>query len=325
MGLDNVSLKALEVFAAIARSGSVQDVASEMNLSVSTVSHHLKSLEQKVGASLMDHGRRPMVLTPQGSAYLRHVEEAFKSLQRGQTELTAGDIGSVQNLRLGVVDDFDGEIAPELARILAQLLPNCTFRHRTRSSHEVLGLLARNELDIGVSADPEESFPGLVEYPLLRDPYVMISPKSSDIPPDKLALGESDLPFLWYPKSQMIGHQIDIQLRRQKMTFERRYEIESNQMLMAMVAGGAGWAMTTAASFMRAKRLHSQITLAPVPTRNFARRMSLFATEIYSPTVVRLVFKAFQRLTHQRIVVPAVAEHPWLADSLLLLDKDAAV
>jgi len=320
MDLDKISLKSLELFAAVARAGSLQQVASETSLSISTVSHHLKSLEDKLGVALIDHKRRPMVVTPQGAAYLRHVEDAFRALRRGQIELTAEDIGTVQNLRLGVIDDFDGEVAPQLAQILAQLLPNCTFRHRTRPSHEVLGLLARNELDLAVAATPQEAVPGIVEYPLLRDPFVMVTPASRDIPPASYVDKSAGLPFLWYPSSQLIGHQIELQLRRNRVNFDRRYEMESNHMLLAMVAGGAGWAITTAASFMRVKRLHHQIRLHTLPVPAFARTLSLFTTEIYSLPVTHLVYTAFRRLIDQRFVEPAVSANPWLADSFLLLD-----
>ena len=44
-----LSLRWLEVFLMTAQSGSVQTAAQQAGLSVSTVSHHLKSLETKLG------------------------------------------------------------------------------------------------------------------------------------------------------------------------------------------------------------------------------------------------------------------------------------
>lgn len=315
----DMSLRSLEIFQAVAQGGSVQQVSSDTGLSISTVSHHLRTLEEKLGVALIDHGRRPMVPTPAGAIFLRHVDDALRSLRRGRSELTSGKIEQVKELRLGVIDDFDGEVAPELAQALAQVMPSANFRHRTRSSHEVLGLLARGEIDIAVAATPPDGMAGLLEYPLLRDPFVLVSPASPAHPIDDLMERKVDLPFLHYPKTQMIGQQIDAQLRRQRLTFPRRYEIESNQMLHSMVAGGMGWTITTATSFMRVKRLHGQLSISPLPIRKFSRVLSLFATDIYSETVVTLLHAAFRRLIVQRFVDPAVAEHPWLSDSFFPL------
>ena len=320
----DLTLKGLEVFRAVARTGSVQAVASETGLSISTVSHHLKTLEAIMGVPLLDHSRRPMVVTPAGSVFLRHVDEGLRIIRRGEVELTSGNLEEARNLRLGLVDDFDGEIAPELAKMLAQLMPKCIFRHKTRPSHEILALLAEHKLDVAVATRPPNDLPGLIESPLLRDPFVVALPASTRFTAEDFIAGRGDIPFLRYPQSQMIGSQIETNLRRRRLNFEKRYELESNQMLLAMVAGGAGWAITTAASYMRAKRLHPDIRLHAFPGTGFARTLSLFTTELYVQSVARMIYTALHRLIGQKIVEPAVAESPWLASSLLMLEATDA-
>jgi len=66
----HLSLKWLEVLQRVARLGSLQIVTKEAGLSVSTVSHHLRALENAMGVSLVDHTKRPMVLTAQGTMML---------------------------------------------------------------------------------------------------------------------------------------------------------------------------------------------------------------------------------------------------------------
>ena len=70
----DLSLKWLEVFKLTAALGSVRAAAKETGLSISTVSHHLRSLETKLGVNLLDHKRRPLVLTPAGREFLKYVE-----------------------------------------------------------------------------------------------------------------------------------------------------------------------------------------------------------------------------------------------------------
>ncbi|MGR3493358.1 MAG: helix-turn-helix domain-containing protein, partial [Shimia sp.] len=54
-----MSLQALEVFESVARIGSLQGAARELNLSVSSVSHHIGRLESELGTTLLDRSKRP--------------------------------------------------------------------------------------------------------------------------------------------------------------------------------------------------------------------------------------------------------------------------
>ena len=138
-----ISLKWLESFRKVAQTGSIQRASDQTGQSVSTVSHHLKCLEDHLGVTLLDHKRRPMVLTAQGILYLRHVEQALDLLDRAQAEVA--DIGKVtlRDLRFAMIEDFESDIGPEITRMLAQSLPGCRLTHYTRPSHDILDLLRR--------------------------------------------------------------------------------------------------------------------------------------------------------------------------------------
>lgn len=319
----NITLKGLEVFQQVAKVGSVQDVAEDTGLSISTVSHHLRSLEDSLGVDLLDHGRRPMVLTPAGVVFLRYVEDGLRMIRRGEFELTSGNLFEARNLRLGIVDDFDSEIAPELAQLLAGAMPRCVFKHFTRPSHEILGLLVDQELDIGVSIRPQNDLPGIIEYPLMRDPFVVATPVSCTWTPAELLAGKGDLPLLRYTNNQMIGRVIETQLRRMRVSLPNRFEFESNQSILGMVASSGGWAITTPASYLRAKRFHKMVQLHPFPGPGFSRTMSLMTTEVYVQAVAETVLAALRRLIRVRFVEPAIAEMPWLASSFFVMPDSA--
>ena len=325
MKRSQLSLKGLEIFQAVARSGSVQAVAEETGLSISTVSHHLRRLEETVGTSLLDHKRRPMVLTTAGAGFQRYVDQALLLIRKAEVEALSGNLATTSSLRLGLIDDFDGEIAPELARSLALGLPNCEFVHYTRPSHEILTLLRNQKLDIGVATQLDSDAAGLIEYPLFRDPYVVATPRSSELSAEDYLSGASDLPLLRYSRDQLIGAQIELQLRRLRISLPRKFEIESNQSIMSMVAEENGWAITTPACYIRAKRFHGGIRLDPFPRKAFARYLSLFTTEAYSQEVAEVISASLRRLIQMRAIDPVLAELPWLADTFHLLPERAPV
>ncbi|UXX83903.1 LysR family transcriptional regulator [Roseovarius pelagicus] len=321
MKRSSLSLKWLEVFQLAARSGSVQTVAEETGLSVSTVSHHIRALETALGVSLLDHRRRPMNVTPAGALFLRSVDDALLLLRKAETEARSGSLPEMRALALALIEDFDSEIAPELARILTGAMPNCEFRHLTRPSHEILGLLRNREIDIGVATRPQFDQPDLIEHPLLRDPFVLAVPATQQIAPEDYLAGRCPLPLLRYAKSLIIGAQIEAQLRRLRSDLPNQFQFESNQSMMGLVAEGSGWAITTPLNYMRARRFHRQITLIPFPGKGFARYISVFTSDVHSDAVTDTVAGTLRRLVQARAVDPAVERMPWL-QGLFALSTD---
>jgi DNA-binding transcriptional LysR family regulator len=317
-----LSLRGLEIFQLVAKSGSVGKVAAETGLSISTVSHHLRGVEETLGVSLLDHSRRPMVLTPAGSTFARYVEEGLRLIRRGEIELTSGDLSQIRELRFGIVDDFDNEIAPDLTRFLARAMPKCTFNHHTRPSLDIIRLLSEQKLDIGVATRPMTDVFGLTEYPLLRDPFVIALPARSTEAPETCLAGRSKLPFLRYSRNLIIGNLIEAHLRRLRMSLPNRFEFESNQSIISMVADGSGWVITTPSCYLRARRFHDRVTLHPFPSQGFVRTLSLFTTEDYPQNVTDMIATTLRRLITRHMIEPLSTQTPWLASSFRLLSAE---
>ena len=86
MLMKGVTLRGLEVFEALAKTGSVAQTASLTGLSQPAVSQQLRNLESALGAELVNHGRRPMVLTPVGRNFLARTEAVLAELRLAQSE-----------------------------------------------------------------------------------------------------------------------------------------------------------------------------------------------------------------------------------------------
>lgn len=320
MQRSNLSLKSLELFAELAVCGHVQTVAQSSGLSVSTVSHHLKKLEETLGVRLVDHDRRPMVLTSEGRVFLGYAEQALTLLRKAESEALTGRLSDVRNLRLALIEDFDSQIAPELAISLARVMPACAFAHLTRPSHEILELLRDRAVDAGVATQPQDTPARMAVHPLLRDPYVLAVPKSANIDPEDCLAGRSRLPFLRYSTEQIIGIQISSHLRRLRIDLPYRFQFESNQSLMGMVADGAGWAITTPTNYLRARRFRDRVLLVPFPGKAFARRISLFTRPEFDPATTRLIWTSMRSLIINHALDPGLAQFQWLKAGFTLLD-----
>lgn len=317
----DLSLKWLELFQICARKGSLQAAALETGLTVSTVSHHLRSLEDHLGVALFNHSRRPMVLTPKGQAFLRNIEGALQSIRKAKAEATAGNARDASHLRIGVIEDFDSDISPDLAVFLSNLMPRCDFLFQTDTSAGIVERLRDRQLDLGVTAGPTDRLGDLQDRPLLRDPFVAVLPADTSVDPDMLLHPEAPLPFLRFASSLIIARQIEAQLRRTGNVPARRFECSNHQTLMALVAAGAGWAITTPLLFARAKRFHDRLRMCPFPGKSFSRRLYLVSTPDCAGSVVDLVNGQLRQLISDHALTPFHQSASWLRGEFALIDQ----
>ncbi|MDE4176488.1 LysR family transcriptional regulator [Phaeobacter sp. PT47_59] len=326
MLMKGVTLRGLEVFEALAKTGSVAQAAEITGLSQPAVSQQLRNLEKALSSDLVDHSRRPMVVTPAGRTFLARTEAVLAELRLAQSELTVVDLSHLPALSMGLIDDFDNDLTPRLMTILADSLTKCRFKMITASSHDIIAAMEARELHIAVAATTGALRDGIVEYPLVQDPFILVAPKgfiqgstsaAQGLDPAQL----SALPFLRYAGDQLISQQIEAHLARQHVTYESRFEIGSHLALMAMVARRVGWAITTPLGYMRAARFHDQIEAYALPFGTAARTISLFTGADWADQVPRDVAQTMRHLIQSQMIDPALVRLPWLAGEFKVIEN----
>lgn len=316
----DLSLRWLEVFQLCARSGSLSKTAEETGLSISTVSHHLRSLEEYLGVELFNHTRRPMVLTPKGHVFLRDIDIALKTIRKAKAEASAGNLAEASYLRLGTIEDLESDVIPDLAVYLSGRMPDCDFLYHTDTSHEIIGMLRDRELDLGIASPPPERLADLQDRPLLRDPFVLVLPAEADQSESEVLTEQSRLPFLRFSGDLIIARQIEAQLRRAGLSLPHKFECGSHQTLMAMVAAKAGWTITTPLLFSRARRFQPRLRMLPFPGKRFARTLSLITTPDCSRSVLNIVDARLRLALQTQVIAPLLENAPWLKDQFRLAD-----
>jgi DNA-binding transcriptional LysR family regulator len=314
-----VSLRALELFDAVAQSGTLAEGARRAGLSLPAASQQISNLEAALGAELLDRAHRPLQLTLAGRLVLRRARDALAQIRQAQAELAVLDISQIGNLRLGVIDDFDVEITPDLVLMLAQNLQDCRFRLTTGPSHEITALLTARTLDIVIAAAPQDAVQGATEHPLLRDPYVLAVPRGFNLPDGGEMEALRALPFLRYDRAQFMGRQIEAHLARHRVTLPERIEIDSNQSIMALVAAGMGFSITTPLALLRARAFLNQVALHPLPLTSMTRTISLFAPADGTIPVATDIARMLRGIMQTRLIGPAREVAPWLGDTFAVI------
>jgi LysR family transcriptional regulator for metE and metH len=190
----------LELALAIAEEGSVTRAALRLHLSQSAVSHHLRSLEDRIGARLFRRGRRQMIALPLGEelatrgrricAEFRASEEALDRIIHGKTRI----------VRLGTECYTSYHWLPALVRALARTVDNVELRIVVEATQRAKAALASGETDAVILQSSGED-PNLLYWPLFRDELVLIvnsrhalakrrSVEPKDLSPETLILHE---------------------------------------------------------------------------------------------------------------------------------------
>ena len=180
----DINLKQLEVFVTTAEYGSFTRAADVLYLSQSTVSSHIRGLEETLGTPLFDRSaRRKVVLTEEGKRIYPTVREIVDRCRRLQDALpeTAGTI-----LTVGASTVPAQFLVPRLLADFSRQRPDCQFLLRRGDSARVHALLQKGEIAVGFVGNrmDERNFRYV---PLLEDRLVLAaenSPRFRDFPAD---------------------------------------------------------------------------------------------------------------------------------------------
>lgn len=89
--LGDVDLRLLRIFRAVADCGGMAAAELELNIAISTISRHVKDLEQRLGMVLCRRGRAGFSLTPEGERLYGAADRLLQATDAFRTELY--DIG----------------------------------------------------------------------------------------------------------------------------------------------------------------------------------------------------------------------------------------
>lgn len=186
----------LQVFDAVARSGSIGAAALLLDCTQPTVSHHLAAFERQLGTALFVRGRRGAELTDRGSALLEHAK-----LILAQIDAAERAVKDATDLRTGLLNV--GAFGTAGTTFLARVLEAYASEHPDIELHveevdrpaDALEAIRTRRLDVAFAyAEPGHwlrPMPGVLVRQIMLDPLVLILPEGHPLGGrDEVALAE---------------------------------------------------------------------------------------------------------------------------------------
>ena len=165
-------LEQLDAFVEISRRGTVSQAADALFVTQPTVTARLKGLERELDAVLFIRSGRGMRLSEAGRAFLPYAERTLDAAGAGKrllAELARGESG---HLALGAAPAVSTYVLPRILTRFRRTHPKVGLAVRTGHSEEVLELVLREQVQIGLGRSLRH--PDVMSIPLYEDELVLV-------------------------------------------------------------------------------------------------------------------------------------------------------
>lgn len=170
------TVQQLRYLVAIADSGSFAAAAAAEFVSQPALSAQIKELERKLGVTLLERSSRGTFLTRQGEV----VVERARTVLRDMDDLVSASRFDGTSLHgrveLAVIPTLAAYVLPSVVRIFTKEHPDARLHLREVQTADMLALLRRGEVDVGLLALPVVD-PALETAEVGIDPFLLAVPE----------------------------------------------------------------------------------------------------------------------------------------------------
>lgn len=243
----HLSLRQLQIFEAVARTGSTRAAGDEIALSQSATSAALNELERLLAMRLFDRVGKRLLLNDNGRELLpraRALLAAARELEAmGQTPAA-----QLQSLRMGASMTVAAHLVPPLlARLYGDAVQRADRWHASVAVDNTAGIcaaVAAFELDVGLIEGPCDD-PALAVHPWVTDDLVVVaSPALAAAGPPRLGVRElRQAVWLLREKGSGTREATDQALLPHLRAYQRSIDIASSEALLGAALLGLGHAV----------------------------------------------------------------------------------
>src|SRR5580698_1723328 len=236
-----MDLHQLRVFQAAINSGGFTRAGEQLHLSQSTVSQHIKMLEEELGCSLFLRVGKRVLVTEAGNVLLQYAERIFRDLKNAEMAVKEMNALKRGTVRLGVGPTTLTYRLPPVLRDYIHRFPQIELIVLSGNTEFLLGALRSQNLDLAIvmSTAPQS---GLNVTALGREELVIVLNAKHPLARQR-TLTPSDLAtlrFILYEKNTAMQNLIDRYFESLGIVAHIAMEVENNEAIKSLVRAGLG-------------------------------------------------------------------------------------
>lgn len=245
----SLSIPLLETFILVASLGSFGAAARRLGLTQPAISYQIKSLEQELGAPLIDRTRGKVVLTPAGRTAFRHATRIVANCETMLADIprTTGEVAG--RLLIGCSSISGNYLLPPLVTEFKKLHPDVSISLEINDSAEVVTKVKNEQVELAFTGN------------MSRDPKLFVRRFSDDalvlvVPPDHRLAKQATVELSDLVNEQFVYRKVGSGTRRkleqalvdQGISPEQINvvaEMSTNQAVLSAVQAGMGVAVVS--------------------------------------------------------------------------------
>ncbi len=173
--MNNLTLKQLRYFEALARHGHFGRAADACAISQPALSMQIKELEASLATPLFERSARQVRLTGFGEEFAQRARDILRAVDELGDLARASRDRLVGRLRIGVIPTIAPYLLPTIIRELTQRHANLDIHVRETLTPKLIQEMAEGRLDTAIVALPV-SEPAFTEVALFTEDFVLVRP-----------------------------------------------------------------------------------------------------------------------------------------------------
>lgn len=170
------SLRHLQYLAALAETGSFSRAAVACNVTQSTLSAGIATLEELLGQPVVDRGQKRARLTPLGEDTLSRTRAILAQAEAIMDRARQGGAPLSGPLRLGIIPTIAPYLLPRLLPVLEDAFPALQLEIHEDLTDRLLARLAEGRMDLVLMAFPYKAR-SITKDMLFTEPLLLASPR----------------------------------------------------------------------------------------------------------------------------------------------------
>ncbi len=274
-----MDLHQLRVFHAAIKSGGFTRAGEELHLSQSTVSQHIKLMEEELGCSLFLRVGKRVMVTEAGTVLLQYAERIFRELRNA--EMAVREINALKRgtVRLGVGPTTLTYRLPPILRDYIRRFPQIELIVLAGSTEFLLGELKSQHLDLAIVISTAP-LAGFRLTPLGREELVIVVNGKHPLARQRTAEPSdlASLRFILYKKNTAMQNLIDRYFESLGVSPHINMEVENNEAIKSMVRAGLGASILPLCAVAKEPR-DSQLHVLRVKGNPLTRNLGLLSVD----------------------------------------------
>lgn len=257
--MKNLDLDELEIFGAVATSGTVTGAATRLGRAPSNVSTRLRQLESRLGMTLFDRRKGRLKLSPQGELLLTYSERLLRLSSEAESAVKQGSPRGV--FRIGSLESTAAARLPPILGRYHRTYPDVRVELVTGTSAALVTRVLSGDIEAAFVAEP---FPGsgLETHHAFNERLVLITPRDMANLETSRVLDHATL--IVFAVGCSYRRRLDDWLGHMGVAPVRVMEFASYHAILACVAAGSGVAVVPR-SVITALKASAEVKIHQLP------------------------------------------------------------